>query len=344
MLSAAGNPGGSMTLPLSHLSPLELATVASLLATALLALIATNTRNAKLARRAIGLSCVAASGAVIALALTSSTATSGATAPYVQTLLVPSFASKTGHGDIVRDCDQCPAVVVIPAGWFTMGAGPDDADARPQELPARSMRITREIAIGQTEVTVGQFEAFLLASGHPVPACWAANAGGRNAAATCVSWHDAAAYLRWLTALTGRNYRLPTAAEWEYAARAGSGLAYPLAATGDQQRPPGVSAANATDAAVAKGAANYFGLYDVNGGVAELTQDCWSDTLAPVPGDGSALASGADGSCSGYVVKDGSWAEVPERARYSARRSIRADKAMIGVGFRVARELSPLHN
>jgi formylglycine-generating enzyme required for sulfatase activity len=333
-----------MTLPLSQLSPLELMTVASLLATALLGLIAANTRNAKLARRAVGLSCATAAGAVITLALTSSAATSGAKVPYIETLLVPSFASKTGQGDIVRDCDQCPAVIVIPAGWFTMGAASGDAEARPQELPARSMRITREFAIGQTEVTVGQFESFLLASGHPVPPCWAANAGGRTAAASCVSWHDATAYLRWLTALTGRTYRLPTAAEWEYAARAGSGLAYPLATTVGQQGSPGVSLASASDPAVGKGAPNYFGLYDINGGVAELTQDCWSETLIPVPGDGSAFVPGVNGSCAGYVVKDGGWAEVRDRARYSARRSISPDKAMIGVGFRVARELSPLRN
>jgi formylglycine-generating enzyme required for sulfatase activity len=99
----------------------------------------------------------------------------------------------------------------------------------------------------------------------------------------------------------------------------------------------GVSTATAGTAAVAAGVPNYFGLYDVNGGAAELTQDCWSATLGPVPADGSALDHGP--GCDQRVVKDGIWSEETSRARFSARRSIAPDKGVAGVGFRVARDL-----
>jgi formylglycine-generating enzyme required for sulfatase activity len=243
-------------------------------------------------------------------------------------------------------------VVVIPAGWFRMGASANDGKARPQELPAKTVRLPRDFAIGQTEVTVRQFETFLVSTGHPVPACWSANGGG-NAAATCVSWQDAVAYAGWLNKITGRRYRLPTAAEWEYAARAGSGQAHPVAAdqTASVQRvsfspssaaeaparADGVSSASDRNSAVALGAPNYFGLYDVNGGAAELTQDCWTPTLDAVSGEGAVAA--ASPACD-RVVKDGMWSEDAARARYSARRSINPDKAVAGVGFRVVRELS----
>jgi formylglycine-generating enzyme required for sulfatase activity len=240
-------------------------------------------------------------------------------------------------------------MIVIPSGWFTMGANANDPLARPQELPARTVRLTRDFAIGQTEVTVHQFETFLVSSGHPVPACWATNGGGANAAATCVSWNDASAYTRWLKKETGRSYRLPTAAEWEYAARAGSGQAYPVASEPvvaqrvnfgstevNRRLPDGVSGASEQNREVAQGTPNYFGLYDVNGGAAELTQDCWTATLNNVSSEG--VAADTRTNCD-RVIKDGMWSEETKRARYSARRAISPDKAIAGVGFRVVREL-----
>lgn len=351
----------------SSLAPLEVLAVTLLLATAVFALIATNARKPILARSALWLAFVTVAGAVYALVTNgvangakvpeSTVATrSDAQAPARPVSKLMSFTGSSNtaakkRGDHLHDCEQCPTLVVVPSGWFVMGASANDTNARPHELPAKTIRLTRDFAIGQTEVTVRQFEAFLVSTGHPVPACWATNGGGPNSAATCVSWQDATAYSRWLKKISGRSYRLPTAAEWEYAARAGSGQPYPMATdTAAVQRvslgransasgnlPNGVSGAHVDNTAVAQGSPNYFGLYDVNGGAAELTQDCFSPTLASVSSTG--IAADAGPTCE-RVIKDGMWSEDTSRARFSARRSISPDKAIVGVGFRVVRELN----
>jgi formylglycine-generating enzyme required for sulfatase activity len=345
---------------LSQTSPMELLAAALLLSTAVLALIASNTSKPSVARGAMRLSFATVAGSVYALVATyhgtqalpwSANGQQSASVAQMLTYATAKRGSQN-RGDIVRDCEDCPAVVVIPSGWFRMGASANDASARPQELPAKTVRLPRDFAIGQTEVTVRQFETFLVSTGHPVPACWSANGGG-DAPATCVSWQDAVAYTRWLNKITGRPYRLPTAAEWEYAARAGSGQSYPVAAdptasehrvsysassgAAASTRPDGVSGASGQNLAVALGTPNYFGLYDVNGGAAELTQDCWSPTLEGVSGEGA--SADASATCD-RVVKDGMLSEDPGRARYSARRSINPNKAVAGVGFRVVRDLS----
>jgi formylglycine-generating enzyme required for sulfatase activity len=366
--------------PLSHL---ETVAAVMLMATAVLVLIATNARKAMLARSAMWLSFATVTGATLALfgiynggtqakdQNGKPTQASGSSLAAFTGKLAANSGSNSGskkRGDIVQDCETCPPLVVVTSGWFMMGASANDSHARPQELPARTVRLTRDFAIGQTEVTVRQFEAFLVGSGHPVPACWSTNSGGANAAATCISWQDANAYVRWLKNVTGRTYRLPTAAEWEYAARAGSGQPYPVASTPQSKqsttnvmsqrisftsapatttangpanvaanrRADGVSGASEQNQSVALGSPNYFGLYDVNGGAAELTQDCWTPTLDTVSSEGFAADTGVN--CE-RVIKDGMWTEETKRARFSARRAIPADKALPGVGFRVVREL-----
>jgi formylglycine-generating enzyme required for sulfatase activity len=358
--------------PLSHL---ETAAAVLLMATAVLVLIATNARKVMLARSATWLSIVAMTGASLALFGVYASGSNakdphGKATQAANSQLFAFTGSNQGaakrRGDVIQDCETCPPLVVVTSGWFTMGASATDSHARAQELPARTVRLTRDFAIGQTEVTVRQFEAFLVSSGHPVPACWSSNFGGANAAATCVSWQDASAYTRWLKKVTGRTYRLPTAAEWEYAARAGSGQPYPVASTPQvdtkaiSQRvsfanapilatssvaprvaADGVSVASEQNQSVGLGSPNYFGLYDVNGGAAELTQDCWTPTLDTVSSEG--VASDTGSNCD-RVIKDGMWTEDTKRARFSARRAITADKALPGVGFRVVRELDQGRN
>jgi formylglycine-generating enzyme required for sulfatase activity len=354
----------------SPLTQLETLAAVLLMATAVMALVATNARKTRLAESAKWLSFATATGAIFALfgiynasAQPPTAVASAQDKSIVSVRKLAAFTSNSNgaakkRGDLVQDCEHCPPLVVVPSGWFTMGASANDPHARPQEMPARTVRLTRDFAIGQTEVTVHQFETFLVNSGHPVPACWATNGGGANAAATCISWQDADAYTRWLKKITGRTYRLPTAAEWEYAARAGSGQPYPVASdaaavaqavsfsgrpasAATRILPDGVSAVSAQNQAVGLGSPNYFGLYDVNGGVAELTQDCWSPTLASVSSEGVAADTGAN--CD-RVVKDGMWSEDTKRARFSARRSISADQAKVGIGFRVVRELDQGRN
>ena len=179
-------------------------------------------------------------------------------APWV---LFAAFASSTGQarepGDIIKDCDACPEIVVVPPGKFKMGW--DGAEAvRPTEIrryegPERAVTIAYAFGVGRFEITNEQFAAFIAGSGYaPLEGCflwdgwnaefsktlgWRDPGYGRaplpNEPAACVNWNAAQAYVKWLSVKTGASYRLLTEAEWEYAARAGNTAA---SIWGDQQQ------------------------------------------------------------------------------------------------------------
>ena len=188
------------------------------------------------------------------------------------------------------------------------------------------MSIGYAFALGRTEITIGQYAAFARATSRSMPACREANATPVSLPVQCVSFEDARAYVTWLSDKTGHAYRLPSASEWEYAARAGSDAGAVPANIG-----PAATAASPAGALPANG----FGLQDMAGNVAEIVADCWTPTLAAIPADGA--PSGGD--CTRRVLKDAAWSELVLWSRPSARRAIPAGLARPGVGFRVAREL-----
>ena len=170
---------------------------------------------------------------------------------------------------------------------------------------------------------------------------------------TPVSWDDAQSFIAWLNARTGGNYRLPTEAEWEYAARAGSTMKYHFGNDVSQL----CHYANHNDsstflpwrnetcsdgviwiAEVGRYRPNAFGLYDMHGNVSEWVQDCWNDSYAGAPKDGSAWTSG---NCSYRVIRGGSWDDAPRRLpsafRFGGSRTSRADY-FPDVGFRLAHD------
>lgn len=222
--------------------------------------------------------------------------------------------------EVLRDCQDCPDMVVVEPGFLQMGAAPGDADALPTELPRRLIKVSRPFAIGRSEVTVSQYMAFANSTGRAAPSC--AGLGDRRdtrAPVACVGWGDASAYAAWLAATTGRPYRLPTEAEWEWAARGGSADRF------------------TTGAALARRATNGFGLAGVHGGVAELVQGCWSDTLGQVPADSREATRSGD--CNRRVMRDAGSGEADILARLSARRPIGREELQAYVGFRIARDL-----
>jgi formylglycine-generating enzyme required for sulfatase activity len=155
-----------------------------------------------------------------------------------------------------------------------------------------------------------------------------------------VSWNEVQAYIKWLSRTTGKSYRLPTEAEWEYAARAGTKTSYwwgdVVGARNANCEDCGGSWDRKTPALVGSFAANPFGLHDMNGGVMEWVADCWTQDYDGAPDDGSAKLSG---DCSQRVLRGGSWRNDQTYATVSSRLSYDASVRYYTNGFRVAREL-----
>jgi formylglycine-generating enzyme required for sulfatase activity len=229
-------------------------------------------------------------------------------------------------GTFFRDGDDCPEMVVIPAGEFMMGEGTQ-----------HKVTIARPFAVGKYPVTFDEWDACVNAGGtkyEPVDSGW----GRGKRPVINVSWDDAQAYVAWLSKKTGMPYRLLSEAEWEYAARAGTTTRYPW---GDE---PDTNHANFRDSGsqwsgkqtspVGSFEPNAFGLYDMIGNVWEWAQDCWNDSYKGAPSDGSAWESG---NCGRRVVRGGSWGDLPEYVRVAYRSRVAPSNRNYIQGFRLAR-------
>ena len=263
-------------------------------------------------------------------------------------------------GEVFRDCDFCPEMVVIPAGAFQMGSGPEDDEAYPDEKPRHRVTVGR-FALGLYEVTREEYAAFVTATGHDSGDEECVLRTPRFAQdghpVACASWRDAQAYAAWLSQETGASYGLPSEAEWEYAARAGTATRRYWGDSSSAQ----CEYANGADeaakrrnsnlvvvvpcddrsvytAAAGSYAKNAFGLFDMLGNVWEWTEDCWHDRYSRgVPTDGSAWTSGGD--CSRHVLRGGAWGSSPRHLRSANRRRSTPGLRHSSAGFRVARTL-----
>jgi formylglycine-generating enzyme required for sulfatase activity/outer membrane protein OmpA-like peptidoglycan-associated protein len=236
-------------------------------------------------------------------------------------------------GEHFRDCDVCPPMVVIPAGQFVTGSQPADREA----APAHEIAIPSDLAVGVYEVRIGEWDACVRSG-----ACGQVPASSADAALPMgnLSWDDAQAYLAWLSQTTGRTYRLPTEAEWEYAARAGAAT---LFWWGDE---PGSARANCSDCgnpndgegAMPAGsfAPNPFGLHDVHGNLWEWTQDCWNPSYQGTRPDGGPWSSS---DCVSRVLRGGSYALGHEYMTAAKRNRYDHDVRYPAHGFRVVSEL-----
>jgi formylglycine-generating enzyme required for sulfatase activity len=233
----------------------------------------------------------------------------------------------------VKDCPACPVLVALPPGAFMMGSNSSD----PSERPAHRVSINAPLAIGKFEVTVGQWNACVDAGACPrvADATRPDNTSVRD-----VSWDDAQQYVKWLSQVSGKPYRLPTEAEWEYAARAGTSTQYWW---GEQMR---AGNANCKDcgqpwqqdgpARVGSFAANPYGLYDMNGSVWEWVSDCWHNSFKGAPSDSR---SWDQQNCRDRVIRGGSWRDGASYMLSSTRFKYAAGVRQSQNGFRVARDL-----
>ncbi len=297
-------------------------------------------------------------------------------------LLLLALCAPAGAADKpFRDCPECPQMIVLPGGTFMMGSPesetadlkvPDALAAR--EHPAHQVKVGR-FAIGVYEVTVGEYAAFMKASGHHDPGnCYSRDAAGtrkyiaeanwRNPGPAqtdkhpviCIGWPDAKAYVAWLSQRTGKAYRLLTEAEWEYAARAGTTTPWfwgtdrnAACAWGNMPNAASDAASNpaATDFACQDGIAeiapvgsfkpNTFGLHDMLGNVWEWVEDCMHPSYDGAPTDGSAWVD--DPACNVHGVRGGGWVASQTLPRAAARSSDPLPYRGIGLGLRIARTM-----
>jgi formylglycine-generating enzyme required for sulfatase activity len=260
--------------------------------------------------------------------------------------------------------DWIPEMVPVPAGTFLLGSPPDEPRRLEVEGPQQTVRIGTPFAVGRFAVTVDQFAAFVADSGHPVGSmCKLWNgadfedrpgsfhhpgfAQTGDHPAVCVSWEDATGYAAWLSAVSGRRFRLLTEAEWEYAARAGTVTPYWWGASVQ----PDQANANFSTLAGADGrpgtwrrhtvpvcsfAPNPWGIYQVSGNVWEWVQDEWSGSHAGVPSDGSVRARVP--GASKRVLRGGSWLNGPPGLRCARRHAADPGWRRSDIGFRLAED------
>ena len=244
----------------------------------------------------------------------------------------------TPDDEVFRDCSTCPELVAIPAGEFRMGSPGSEEGRNGDEGPQRGVRVER-FALGRYEVMFEEYERFAVATGRGRPGDGGWGRGRRPV--VNVSWEDAAAYAAWLSQETGARYRLPSEAEWEYAARAGTETRYSWGNDIGRNRANcggcGSRWDNEQTAAGGSFAANAWGLHDMHGNVWEWVEDCWHDSYRGAPSDGRAWTSGGD--CGRRVSRGGSWGYTLRSLRAAGRGRLVAGSRGNDVGFRVARTL-----
>ena len=269
------------------------------------------------------------------------------------------------RGEVFRDCGECPEMVVVPAGSFTMGSPPSEEGRQDDEGPRHRVRISEPFAVGRYEVTRGEYGRFVSATGHSSgDFCWIWDGEGKRRSGygwrnpgysqtdrdpvACVSWKDARSYVGWLGRKTGKGYRLLSESEWEYAARAGTTGPFHTGRTisTDQANYWGEKVYGSgrkgvfrrRTVPVGSFAPNGFGLHDMHGNVSEWVEDCWNVSYAGAPADGSAWKSG---NCGRRVLRGGSWGNGPRGLRSANRGRIESGFWHYFFGFRVARTLAP---
>jgi len=280
-------------------------------------------------------------------------------------------------GAVFRDCEGCPEMVMLPGGNAMVGI--EDAEEDREGVPAgfrgrarpQHAVTVKPFALAKFEVTRAEFSEFVAATGYAGEgACsvfdgakwikdplrnWREPGFGQSDRdpVICVSWSDARSYVAWLARKTGKRYRLPSEAEWEYAARAGSTTARHwgedaagacgyanVADHAARDRFSGWAVHDCKDgqvrtAAVGSFQPNAFGLHDMLGNAWEWTQDCWNANYAGAPADGRAWE---ESDCNRRVLRGGSWGDNPWSVRVGFRGRNEASYRSDTAGFRVARD------
>jgi formylglycine-generating enzyme required for sulfatase activity len=269
-----------------------------------------------------------------------------------------------GAGERFKDCPDCPEMVVVPAGQFAMGSPPDEPERDGAREDQVRVTFAKPFAIGAFAVTRGEFAIFVAATGYTLDeGCyfWTGITWEERAdrswqspgfdqddrhPVTCVDLKAAKAYTAWLSGMTGKSYRLPSETEREYATRAGTATPFWWSSSistdwanyngsvGDAQDP--TPAWRQRTVRVDSFRPNAWGLHNVHGNVWDWTDDCWNESNAGNPGDGSARTTG---DCTWRVARGGAWNYKPNYLRSAFRYWNLPHNRSSVQGMRVARTL-----
>lgn len=253
--------------------------------------------------------------------------------------LAQGAGAQSGSAAVQKDCEVCPEMVQIPAGSFNMGS----AAGLSIERPVHQVTVP-SFYMGRMEVTQAQWTAVMGSTPSANSTC------GPNCPVEMVSWDDVQQYLKKLSALTGKKYRLPSESEWEYAARAGTTATYwwgdmashAHANYGSEECCEGLEQGPDTwvsTAPVGSFPANSFGLFDMLGNVAEWTEDVYHKDYTFAPQDGRAWLGNDPRFQYARVVRGGAWSSSAEGIRSAKRSQAITVEPTDSIGFRVARSL-----
>jgi formylglycine-generating enzyme required for sulfatase activity len=265
--------------------------------------------------------------------------------PRTTTALSPERERNLKPHDTFKECDNCPDMIVVPPGTFTMGSPTSELNRASDEGPTHSVTLAQSFAVGRFEVTFDEWDACVADGGcggyKPDSQGW----GRGNQPVINVSWHDAQAYVSWLVKTTGKSYRLLSEAEREYVTRAGTttpfwwgdsistnqanynGTPYGSGVKGEYRR---------RTVPVDSFEPNAWGLLQVHGNVYEWTEDCEHENYRGAPTDGSAWTSG---NCGSRMIRGGSWDYDAEYLRAASHLAYSVDTRGVWLGFRVGRTL-----
>jgi len=262
----------------------------------------------------------------------------------------PSVGTDDPGGEVFKECDQCPEMVVVPAGRAMVGSPRGESGRQTFEADPHPVDIAKPFAAGRYAVTFAQWDACFAEGGCGHRRLGDLDFGRGNRPAIFATWTEAQLYVAWLKRKTGQPYRLLSEAEWEYAARGCRtvkcaympfwfGAIKPELAVYDTRRSYDGSpkaAASLMTQPVNSGSPNPFGLYNMLGNVRQWTEDCWNATPTATPSNG---APDLSGDCTARATRGGSWADDPAKLRASARDYESVDEGSERIGFRVARDL-----
>lgn len=272
--------------------------------------------------------------------------------------LLPTFVQaatvETPSGTVFRDCKDCPELVVLPAGTFTMGTPDDEIGRQPDEGPQHEVTFKKPFAMSRFQVLTGEWNAYLRDTGYVMPdgdkrpgrECIAGKPRypiTDRQPAVCMDYKEAQAYVAWLSKKTGKTYHMVSESMREYAARGGTtgpfpfpmdeGKEYSIAKHANTYGPEDGFSFTAPAGSFAP---NAFGLYDLHGNVYEWVADCRNKDYVGAPTDGSAWLTG---ECGVQQIRGNDWTEAPIFSRSGNRNGLYPHNRGDWLSFRVVRDL-----